>query len=285
MEPTVSAGQRLWASWNWEPSIIGGLLALATAYIGGTRTGWRRPGARAVALRGLAFLAGLLTLVVALLSPLDTLADRYLFSAHMAQHLLLLLVAPPLLLLGLPAPLARGLIRHPLLGPIERGLGHPAVALALYTSAMLGWHVPRFYEAALASAQLHAVEHLTLLTTAVLFWWPVIQPGAASAALDPLGALLYLLVASAPGTLLGAVLTFAAAPLYPTYAAADDPLGLHPLTRGAWGLTPLVDQQLGGLLMWVPGGLGYLLAGGLVFRRLFVAAAEPEPLPVAEGRE
>jgi cytochrome c oxidase assembly factor CtaG len=282
MEPAVAAWQTLWASWAWEPSILGGVAGLAAAYAYSTRAYWRRPLSRATALRGLAFLAGLLTLIAALVSPLDVLADRYLFSAHMAQHLLLLLVAPPLLLLGLPPPLARALIRPPLLAAIERRLGQPAVALVLFTGAMLVWHVPRFYEAALANERLHAAEHLTLLGTAVLFWWPVVQPGAASAALGHVGAILYLFVASAPGTLLGAVLTFASTPLYPTYTAADDPLGLHPLTRGAWGLLPGVDQQLGGLLMWVPGGLVYLLGIGVVFLRLFADAAAGEPLPASE---
>ena len=145
MEPAVAAWQRLWASWSWEPSVVGVLVALAAAYAYGTRASWRRPLGREAVLRGLAFLAGLLTLLVALVSPLDLLADRYLFSAHMAQHLLLLLAAPPLLLLGLPAPLARALARHPLVGRTERTLGHPLVALALYTCVMLVWHVPRLY--------------------------------------------------------------------------------------------------------------------------------------------
>ncbi|MBX5489666.1 MAG: cytochrome c oxidase assembly protein [Chloroflexi bacterium] len=282
MEPVVGAWQRLGTSWSWEPSVLGGLLTLAAAYAYGARASWRQSPARAPRWRALAFLGGLLALFLALVSPLDVLADRYLFSAHMVQHLLLLLVAPPLLLLGLPLPLARALVRHPLLGAIERWLGQPVVALGLYSGVMLVWHVPAFYEAALVHERLHAAEHLTLLGTALLFWWPVVQPTVATAVLGHLSAMLYLFVASTPGTLLGAVFTFASAPIYPTYAAVDDPLGLQPLTRGAWGLTPLVDQQLGGLLMWVPGGLVYLLAIGLIFQRLFKDGDEPELVPTSE---
>ncbi len=285
MEPAVVAWQQLLTSWTWEPSILGGLVGLLAAYAYGTRASWRRPLSSEVVLRGLAFLAGLLALFVALVSPLDALADHYLFSAHMTQHLFLMLAVPPLLLAGLPVSLARALTRTPLLGAIEQRLSHPLLALAVYSGVMLVWHVPRFYEAALAHEALHITQHLTLLAAAAMFWWPVVQPRVASSELGHLGAMIYLFVASGPGTLLGAVLTFASSPLYPIYAAADDPLELHPLTRDAWGLTPLVDQQLGGLLMWVPGGLVYLLGIGLVFGRLFADAVEREAEPAAERSE
>jgi len=155
--------------------------------------------------------------------------------------------------------------------------GNPIVPIALASGALAAWHVPTLYEAALVSLPLHVIEHLVYLASGVVLWWPIAHPRCASARLGPLARILYLFAACLPNTALGAVLTFAVAPFYRTYMATTDPLGpefgLFPLTRGAWGVSPLVDQQLGGLLMWVPGGLVYLGAIGVIFFRWYAAEA------------
>ena len=255
-----------------------GLAALGLAYGRSVRPARRPAGASLTVADGAAFAAGLLALFLALVSPLDLLADHYLFSAHMVQHLLLTLVAPPLLLLGAPTWLLRPLLRWRVLAWAERSLGHPLVALGLFTVALAAWHVPRLYEWALATQLAHVAMHLSLLATATLFWWPVVHADVATHGLSYPGRMAYLFAACVPSTALGAVLTFAAAPFYPTYSAAADPLGLglFALTRGAWGLTPLADQQLGGLLMWVPGGLVYLLGIGITLMRWLAAAPDDE---------
>lgn len=252
-------GARLWTlAWSWDPSVLGGVLMLAAAYLA-----WRRgrPGPR-----GVAFGAGLVVLALALESPLHTLGERYLFSAHMAQHLLLLLVVPPLLLWGLPpADTARLLRRRPI-AALEARLGAPAVAFTVATVALWLWHLPALYDAALVRHGLHVAEHLVFLVTATMFWWPVLHP-------DPRRrlvagrAMAYLAAALVSGSLLGILLTFAPAGTYPFYLDPPDPWHALPLLRGAWGLTPAVDQQLGGILMWVPGGAVYIAGILILFGR------------------
>ena len=192
-------------------------------------------------------------------SPLDTLGDTYLFSAHMIQHLLLLLIVPPLLILGIPAWLAERWLALPRIGRAERALRQPAVAWLLGVGAMYLWHIPALYNATLAHVGIHIVEHLCFLASGVIFWWPVCAP-LPTARYAPLAAMLYLFTAAVAGSALGIILTFTSPGLYPAYLSPADARGFLPLIRGGWGLTPAVDQQLGGLIMWVPGGLVYLCA-------------------------
>jgi cytochrome c oxidase assembly factor CtaG len=273
VDPVLSAREALLRSWPVEPTIVLALVALLAAWAGAVRRWGCPPPARTAAL-----LAGVLLLALALLSPLDTLADRYLFTAHMLQHLLLLLVVPPLLWLGAPPRALVAALRWQPFTALERGLGRPLVAVALFTLVVTTWHAPALYEWALAQPTAHALEHVSFLGTALLYWWLVLWPGLSRARLAPLGRMGYLFAACVPNTVLGAVLAFASAPLYPTYASTADSLGLFPLTRGAWGLDPLTDQQLGGLLMWLPGGLVYLGAIGVIFVRWHGMASDEAPL-------
>lgn len=247
-------------AWEWEPEVIAGCFALVAIYWQAMhlRQGTCGRGAK------LAFLSGVALLLLALVSPLHVLADRYLFSAHMLQHLLMVLIIPPLLLLGLPATFVRrSLAGWPRLGQLERVLRRPEIAGALGLGTVILWHVPALYNAALAIPPLHQLEHLCFLVTATIFWWPVVgRPLGAGAAwrLPPLAAVLYLAVACVVNSGLGIVLTFAPPGLYPAYLFPYDLYGILPLLRNTWGLTPAVDQQVGGLLMWLPGGLVYLVA-------------------------
>jgi cytochrome c oxidase assembly factor CtaG len=206
-----------------------------------------------------AFLSGLLSLWVAIGSPLSAFDDVSL-SAHMGQHLLLMAVAPPLLLLGAPSlPLLRGLpqwIVRRALGPFLRwvpvkwlghSLTHPAICWLAATVALIGWHVPAAFELALRSDVWHEVEHLCFLSTSLLFWWPAVQPFPSGTTWPRWSIPVYLFFATLPGGALGAFLTFCDRVLYPSYAAAPR----------FFGISPLEDQVIAGALMWVFGTFVY----------------------------
>ena len=206
------------------------------------------------------FGAGLAVIAIALVSPLEALSES-LFSAHMVQHLLLTLVAPPLLVLG--APLQVGVWALPghrrraagrLLGAAERALPHrAAVGLASFAAFFWLWHLPTLYEAAVAHTPIHVLEHTTLLLGALLFWDSVVRARADRRWMG----LPLLLTGAVQGGLLAVLLTFTGRAWYP----------VHRPTVLQWGLTPLQDQQLAGVIMWVPGGVVYLLAAALLFVR------------------
>ncbi len=168
----------LLTAWSWDPSVVLGCAALLGGYLAALRL---RPPRRAWA-----FAAGVVILLLALVSPLDPLGDTYLFSAHMFQHLLLELVVPPLLLLGIPADLAQAVVARPSLRRIEDLLGRPVVAWLIGVGMLYLWHVPALYNAALGNENIHAVQHLCFLITATIFWWPALTPLAARR-LSPLG--------------------------------------------------------------------------------------------------
>ena len=269
----MTAWQVVQATWGWEPSVVGGCLVLAAGYLAVAGANLTR--------RAAAFFAGIAVLFLALDSPLDTLGDTYLFSAHMAQHLLLILIVPPLLLLGMPASLVERARRVPWMRRPMSALGAPAVAWGLGIGTMVVWHIPALYEAALVRGGIHVVQHLSFLVTGTIFWWPVVAP-ADDARLGPLPAVLYLVAAALAGSVVGIVITFARVDLYPAYFLPVDRLGIEPLIRNGWGLSPEVDQELGGLLMWIPGGLVYLSAILGVMVRWYRTAEPTEPVAPAD---
>lgn len=229
--------------------------------------------------RLLLFLLGDLVLLLALVSPLDFFGDNYLFSAHMLQHMLLILVVPPLLLLGLPDE-ALPRLRRWAAGRVLEGVAN---RLPLAWMAGVGtlwiWHLPVLYNAALADERIHVLEHLTFLAGSTLFWWPVVLQRAGPER-PPLLLIGYLFAASIANAVLGIMLTFVTPGLYPVYLHPQESAALTQLIRQEWGLDPATDQQAGGLLMWMPSGLIYLLAICGVYARW---QAEPEQvIAVAE---
>lgn len=248
----MTTGHLLAIAWSPEPSVIGGIAALVVAYVA-----WLRNVVR-FRLRLLSFLLGAGLLVVTLVSPIDRLGELYLFSVHMVQHMLLILVVPPLLLWGLPVDATRRLLRVPALDRLERVLGRPKVTLPVKILALYVWHIPAFYDLALRSEGVHALEHLVFVVTATMFWWPVLSP-VRERRIAPQAAMLYLFGAMAGITLLGMALTLAPGVLYPFYLHPADPYGALPLIRDGWGVSAMADQQLGGLLMWIAGGLFYIV--------------------------
>jgi cytochrome c oxidase assembly factor CtaG len=241
--------------WSWDPSVIGGIAMLALAYrlIPWLATDGSRRERR---LRLLCFAAGELVLLLALVSPLDDLADHRSLLAHMIQHLLLLLAVPSLYLAALPASFFASLNAGKLAGFL-RPIASPVATFGLATGVLWAWHAPILYEGALRSEPIHAAEHLSFLLAASLFWWPVLRPASHPVPLPELLLVVYLFAAAVSSTVLAALITFSSAVLYPTY------LGVMP-----WlGLAPRDDQQAGGLLMWVVMGLWYFAVAAIVLIR------------------
>ncbi len=243
-------------SWALHPTVIIGTALLGGLYLWGIGP-WRRKHGfpPAPAWRIACFAAGLLVMLVSLNGPIHDLSDYYLFSIHMVQHLLLTLVLPPLLIAGLPGWLADGLARRPAARAIGRFLTHPLVAGAIFTVTLTVWHLVPMYDLMMRNHEVHVATHLMFMVAAVIMWWPALS---ASTVLPPLPyglRALYLFLVSIPMQLVAAIITFSEAVLYEWYAVA-------PRT---WGLSPNEDQQLGGLLMWVPGNMYMLAAIAAVF--------------------
>jgi putative membrane protein len=195
----------------------------------------------------LAFAGGLFVLLIALQSPIDVGGDRYLFSLHMLQHILLAMVVPPLLLLGLP---------HEWLSA-ERFRVSAFFANITFNLVLAVWHLPFLYEATLLNELIHVLEHLTFLAAGVLFWWPIIAP-AGTRAMTTIGKIAYLALAGVPPTILGLAFILSPTVLYPFYAAAPR----------VTPLSPLADQVLAGLVMFGLGNLIYFGAISIIFFRL-----------------
>jgi cytochrome c oxidase assembly factor CtaG len=227
-----------------------------------------------------AFLLGLATLLVALVSPVDAYAAVS-FAVHMVQHMLLTVVAAPLVMLGAPIrPLLRGLpavLRAGVIRPLARAtairaavhfLRHPLIAAALYVGGLYAWHVPALYDAALADARVHVLEHAWFFVSALLFWSVVIDPEPFRATLGYAARLPYLLVlGAAQNTVLGGVLSFTSRVLYTGYEGNADTTG--------FGFDRVTDQRVGGAVMWVVGDMVFLAAASLSF---FLWLAEEEEM-------
>src|SRR5438094_6463753 len=211
-----------WQRWDLHPSVIVGL-----ALLGGLYVSWG--GLHAPRRRVASFAAALAVLGLALNGPLHNLSDSYLFSAHMAQHLLLTLVFPPLLLYGTPAAVVRPLLRPPWVLRLAHWATRPLAAGALFSVPITLWHFPQFYEAALEHHPLHIAQHLVFLATGVLMWWPVLSPTPELPRASYLTQLLYLFTLGLPMSVAGALITLSDDVLYPFYAAAPRLGGLAPL--------------------------------------------------------
>ena len=261
------AGAPLWTVWLADRGPAVALATVAVGYGTGVRRLWSSAGTgRGITRRQTwCFASAVVLLVVALLSPLDALADD-LFAAHMIQHMLLAVVVPPLLVVaapelgvfwGLPFAVRRGVARSSRrlrLRALWRGLTIPTVACTLHAVAIWLWHAPRLYDLALRNGGAHALEHLSFVGTGVLLWWRIVHPTTGRRHAYGVGMLTLFVTAMQTGVL-GALLTFSNRVLYPAQAAG----------AGAWGLTPLDDQRLAGLVMWVVGGLLYVVAMSVLF--------------------
>ena len=276
MDPILRA---VLLSWNWRLDVIIILLVLGGLYSVGwwrlrkrtRRARGRRRGASrhelAARWRLVSYVAGLLFVALALLSPIDALGQQ-LFFMHMIQHLLLIMIAPPLLLIANPMPfilwglpakwrlksghgIAYLLQRE---GSIRRGIRvatGAGVVWLVWTIALIGWHDPAMYNAALRSEFIHDLEHLTFFAASMIFWWIVTGAGPhIHKQFGHIGRIVFVLAAVPPNMALGLVLAFAGTVIYSYYEAVPR----------LWGIDPVTDQRIGGVIMWIPGSMMFIIA-------------------------
>ncbi len=258
----------LYTGWNPYPSVVGGTILLAAIYLFAAGPLRRKYGWSDTPLRrgdAAMFLSGDAILLLALVSPLDRLSDRYLFSAHMLQHMLLVFGTAPLLVAGSPGWLLRPLLHGRCIRSAGSALTRPVPAFLLFNGVFLFWHLPSLYDLALKSDGWHAFMHLSFLAAAVVGWWPVLGRVPEFRRLSTPSKILYLALSCMPMVLLSAFLVFSPHVLYAPYSRAPR----------VFGLSPLADQQLGGLLMWIPGGLVYAGTAGGLFLRWYGKNAKP----------
>lgn len=248
--------------WDLQPLIVVPLIAGLVLYVLGLRRLWTRagPGAGISRWEAVSFYAGWLTTAVALISPVAWLSE-ILFSVHMTQHTLLMLVAAPLLAFGQPLlaflwafdATRREQLARPFRGPrfalVWHAVTSPLSVFLLQAAALWLWHIPSWYEAALHNDAIHALEHVCLLTAGCLFWWAMVRGryGRIGYGL----AVVYVFLTAVHSGTLGALLTIAPAPWYAAYVQQGR----------VWGIDPLGDQQLAGLLMWIPAGVTFIVLG------------------------
>ena len=272
-----SAAQAIFKEWSPPIVLTATLVIVAIIYLRGWFLIRKTRRMQFPAWRLASFILGLGTIWVAIASPLDGFADA-LLSAHMVEHLLLMSLVPPLVLLGFPVvPLLRGLprgIRNIVFGPLirssfMRGIAHwlttPLVAWFAMNLMFVGWHIPVAYDFALEHEHWHEIEHMCFLGTSMLFWWPVIRPWPGSA--NGMGWLLlpYLVLADLVNTILSAFLAFCDRPVYSYYLRQPNPFHISPMT----------DQRAGAAAMWVIGSLIFLLPAMLVTARLLQRNQKP----------
>jgi putative membrane protein len=258
MDPVMIQDPSFWLSnWDWDPkTLLGGVLVLGIylTLVGPYRA--RHFPTEPVKLNTkIYFTLAILVVILAQISPLDELSDNYLFSAHMFQHILFTVVAPPLLLLGVPDWFFRPILSRPNWMRAARFLTNPILAFFLFNIIYAGWHFPAAYEATLENETLHLFEHITFVVSALLFWWPILSPVPELPRLPYPTQVLYLFLASVPCTVLGALIIFTPKILYATYANAPR----------ISSLSPMNDQQIAGVLMAMGVNMVYLFVLSVVF--------------------
>jgi len=246
----TSTGELLRATWNWDPWVLLPMAAGLLLYLWWVDFKWNR--------QTLLFLVGNLVIFLALVSPIATIGETYLFSVHMLQHLLLTLVAVPLLLLGIPKHITQRLLRIRWLRQITRPLGNPILAWVIGVGTLWVWHLPVLYNWTLENEWVHATEHICFVLSATVFWNAVLDPIAAFR-LKTGQAILYVIAAGFANSLLAILLTFAPHAIYPYYSRPADPFGALEFIRNTWGIDSAMDQQMAGALMWVMGSVIVLL--------------------------
>ncbi len=284
MQPVYQAVLR---SWSIPPAATFAIVLSALIYL----RGWwllRRAGSPNLPpWRAVSFVLGLSSLWFALASPMDVF-NGFVLTAHMLQHMVLMMIAPPLVLMGAPlVPMVRGLpvfaarefagpfLNWPLAGRIGRTLTHPVSALLLMGVAMFAWHTPVLYELALRSPAWHQVEHACFFVTSLVFWWPVVQPWPSKAQWPRWAMVPYLLIADLQNTALSAILVFSDRVLYPSYSAVPR----------LFGFSALEDQVAAGSIMWVVGSLAFIVPAIVIAVQCLSRKPSREPTTPVRRRE
>jgi len=270
----MEQGQLSLTDWSWDPSIILGLGALVAVYVLALRRGLLRddddvtPWFKRAALRPWLFGLGIACAYVALQSPIDKGGDEYLLSIHMVQHLVLMMIAPPLVLLGIAGarPLPGTVL--PRLRAVWSFVTRPWQATLIFNAVLLVWHIPALYDATLTTEWIHIIEHITFVGVGVVFWWPVVDPmrSAHQRPVSPFVKIAMLTIAGIPPTVLGFLFALIGTPVYDFYARAPR----------LWGMSAVLDQQVAGVIMFGLGNIVYFLAISVVFLRLLGNPADDE---------
>ena len=251
----------LWLQWEAHWDAMAGLALLLGTYlygVGPLRERYKL--AEYAEPRQIAtFCAGIVVIFFALASPLHILSERFLFSMHMSQHVLLTLIAPPLLVLGTPDWLIRPLLRPNWSFRAARVLTHPVTAFTAFNVVFSIWHIPALYNSSLTSEVVHAVEHIMMVATAVLMWWPLTSNLPELPRLDYPFQMGYIFILSIAQIIVFAIITFAEEPIYDFYVQAPR----------IWSLSPLLDQQLGGIIMKIGSGIYFITLLIVIFFKWF----------------
>jgi cytochrome c oxidase assembly factor CtaG len=263
----------LHSNWRPEPSVVIGVLALIALYVVWTGSRNRDQEGRQInpvsTGQRVAFIAGALTIGIALGPPLDDWSDHFLLTAHMVQHLLLMMVAVPLLIAGTPAWLVSKLLSRGPIRSIMYMLTRPVISLLIANLIIIVWHMPAAYDLLLESLPLHIAAHLSFMVAAFFGWWPVLSRSPELPGLSPLLSCLYLFVNGIPGALVGAFITLADPGIY----------SIYPEAQRIWGISLSTDQQIAGLIMWVLTGMIYLGWITVIFFRWAAAEERAEHAP------
>ena len=256
-----AAVDSLWTHWHSHPDVLVGLGLLEGVYLIGVGPLRERYdlASRTEPRQVATFTLGVLVIFFSLLSPLHVLSDRYLFSAHMLQHVLLTLVAPPLLVLGTPHWLISPLLRLRGVFRLARLLTHPVLAFALFNLTFSLWHIPALYNVSVTNYGVHILEHLLFMATAVLMWWPIASTMPELPRLSYPLQIVYLFLLSIAQLIIFAPITFSPEPLYQWYADAPR----------IWSMSTVVDQQIGAIIMKIGGGLIFLVLIIVAFFRWY----------------
>jgi putative membrane protein len=254
--------------WFSDPAVLAPLMLFAAIYVWRFAHARREAGGRGAGpVQAVAFAGGIIALLVALVSPIDGLGENYLFSAHMLQHVLLGDIAPLLILLGLSRVILRPATRR--LMRVERALGRlasPVVGIAIWLAIMYLWHIPALYDAATEHPLVHLVEHASFFAAGLALWWPLIQPIPMRRRLTGLEPIGYIAAAKAGLAALGLYLAWSSTALYPYYEQ----------TPRIWGLSPVEDQNIGGVLMMAEQSFTLVLVMVALFVRALTKSEEEQ---------
>ena len=275
----IEAGQNPFTAWNWNPLPTLLLLVFAYLYLNGL-SNWERPSHPISRWQKASFFTGLFLIFISLQSPLDNLSEHML-SFHQLKHFLLRMMAPLLVLLGAPlTPVLRGLppwvlqrivrptVRHSLARAAYEKLTNPVITVALFMGVLYLWQFPGAFNLSLRNEFVHALMHITMTSSGFIFYWAVIDPKPHRSRVHYGVRVLYLGLIVLPNTVLGAVITFSRGIIYTGYQDVYQPFGISLLT----------DQQLGGLLLWVPGDMMSILAAGIVMMMSYQKEEERDNL-------
>lgn len=253
----LHTGARIeWTSFTVHVSTVIGISLLGALYAWRARVG-ARLGEQVTRSQSALFVAALVVMFLSLNGWLHDLSDSYLFSAHMVQHLVLALVVAPFFIMGTPGWMLRPALRAPWVAAIAKRIAHPLIAFAFFNTVVAAWHLPVLYNAAMANHNVHIAQHLMFMVASVLMWWPILSPLPELPRLSYPLQMLYLFLVTIPMSIVSIYITYADQMLYPAYASAPR----------LWGLSPMQDQLLGGLIMWIPGGLFFFGVISVIFFR------------------